>query len=88
VGCKENLGGAAFKSEAKDENLNESVSPKEQSVRIGKTIWRLKLGIYLYAPVCLREGVLYFGTADKGGDLYAVEAKSGEVIFKFKTSGT
>ena len=33
-------------------------------------------------------GVLYFGTAGKGGDLYAVDAKSGEVVFKFKTSGT
>ncbi|WP_232524595.1 PQQ-binding-like beta-propeller repeat protein [Campylobacter concisus] len=84
--CKEILGGAAFKSEAKDENLNESVSPKEQSVRICKTIWRLKLCTYLYTPVtCVR--VLYFGTAGKGGHLYAVDAKSGEVIFKFKTSG-
>ena len=34
---------------------------------------------------CMR-GVFYFGTAGKGGDLYAVDAKSGEVIFKFKTS--
>ncbi|WP_459898714.1 hypothetical protein [Campylobacter concisus] len=56
VECKENLGGASFKSEAKDENLNEGVPPKEQGTRIGKTIWRLKLGIYLYTPVYLREG--------------------------------
>jgi len=28
-----------------------------------------------------------FGTAGNGGYLYAVEVKSGEVIFKFKTSG-
>jgi PQQ enzyme repeat domain protein len=54
--CKEILGGTAFKSEAKDENLNESVSPKEQSVRICKTIWRLNLGVYFYTPVYLREG--------------------------------
>ena len=86
--CKEILGGAEFKSEAKDENLNVSVPPKEQGARIGKTIWRLKLGAYLYTPVCLNDGVLYFGTAGKGGDLYAVDAKSGEVMFKFKTSGT
>ena len=86
--CKEILGGAEFKSEAKDENLNADLPPKEQGARIGKTIWRLKLGAYLYTPVCLREGVLYFGTAGKGGDLYAVDAKSGEVMFKFKTSGT
>ncbi len=85
--CKEILGGTEFKSEAKDENLNVSAPRKEQGVRIGKTIWRLKLGAYLYIPVCLREGVLYFGTAGKGGDLYAVDVKSGEVVFKFKTSG-
>ncbi|WP_257640043.1 PQQ-binding-like beta-propeller repeat protein [Campylobacter concisus] len=86
--CKEILGGAELKSEAKDENLNTNLPPKEQGARIGKSIWRLKLGAYLYTPVCLREGVLYFGTAGKGGDLYAVDAKSGEVMFKFKTSGT
>ena len=38
VECKEILSGAAFKSAAKDENLNESVPPKEQGARIGKTI--------------------------------------------------
>lgn len=54
--CKEILGGAAINNEAKDENLNASVPPKEQGARIGKTIWRLKLGIYLYTPVYLREG--------------------------------
>ena len=86
--CKEILGGAELKSEAKDENLNVNLPPKEQGARIGKTIWRLKLGAYLYTPVCLNDGVLYFGTAGKGGDLYAVDAKSGEVVFKFKTSGT
>ena len=86
--CKEILGGAELKSEAKDENLNVSVARKEQGARIGKTIWRLKLGAYLYTPVCLNDGVLYFGTAGKGGDLYTVDAKSGEVAFKFKTSGT
>ena len=32
--------------------------------------------------------MLYFGTASNGRYLYAVDAKSGEVIFKFKTSGT
>ena len=84
--CKEILGGAAINNEAKDENLNASVPSKEQGARIGKTIWRLKLGEYLYTPVCLCEGVLYFGTAGKSEDLYAVDAKSGEVIFKFKTS--
>ena len=86
--CKEILDSAEFKSEVKDENLNVNLPPKEQGTRIGKTIWRLKLGAYLYTPVCLRDGVLYFGTAGKGGDLYAADAKSGEVLCKFKTSGT
>ena len=87
--CKEILGGSEFKSEAKDENLNVIMPPKEHhSTRIGKTIWWLKLDTYLYTPVYLYEGVLYFRTAGNKGHLYAVEAKSGEVIFKFKTSGT
>ena len=72
----------------KYENLSANVPRKEQGTRIGKAIWRLKLGAYLYTPVCLNDGVLYSGTAGKGGDLYAVDAKSGEVVFKFKTSGT
>ena len=70
------------------ENLSGTSSQEEDQISNGKMIWRLKLGAYLYMPVCLREGVLYFGTAGKGGDLYAVDAKSGEVVFKFKTSGT
>lgn len=32
--------------------------------------------------------MLCFDTAGIGGDLYAMDAKSGEVMFKFKTSGT
>ena len=86
--CKEILGGAAINGEVKYENLNANVPREEQSARIGKTIWRLKLGAYLYTPVCLNDGVLYFGTSGKGGDLYGVDAKSGEVVFKFKTGGT
>ncbi|WP_180382182.1 hypothetical protein [Campylobacter concisus] len=31
--------------------------------------------------------MLCFGTADNG-DIYGVEAKSGEVVFKFESSGT
>ena len=73
--------------EQKIKNLNGGVPPKDQGTRIGKTVWWLKLGAYLYTLVFLCEGVLYFGTADKGGHLYAIEAKSGEVMFKFKTSG-
>ena len=87
VECKEILDGAAFKSGVKYEILNVSVPPKDQGTRIGKTVWWLKLGAYLYTLVFLCEGVLYFGTAGNG-DIYGVEAKSGEVVFKFKISGT
>ncbi|MBE9818319.1 hypothetical protein [Campylobacter concisus] len=61
--------------EQKIKNLNEGVPPKEQGTRIGKTIWWLKLGTYLYTPVYLHEGVLYFRTAGNGAYLYTVEAK-------------
>ncbi len=85
--CKEILGGAAINGEVKYENLNTNVPREEQSARIGKMIWLLKLGAYLYTLVFLCEGVLYFGTAGNG-DIYGVEAKSGEVVFKFESSGT
>ena len=54
--CKEILGGTGAIIGEADENLNDGALGKEQSTRRGKTIW-------LYTPVCLREGVLYFGTA-------------------------
>ena len=90
-------------SEAKDKISNDSKRPCKKAVAKGKTLWRLKLGAYLYTPVCLRGAAtshfseqdkrhgretLYFGTAGKGGHLYAVDAASGEVIFKFDTGGT
>ena len=90
-------------SEAKDKISNGGRRPCKKAVAKGKTLWRLKLGAYLYTPVCLRGAAtphfdaqdkrrgretLYFGTAGKGGHLYAVDAASGEVIFKFDTGGT
>ena len=90
-------------SEAKDKISNDSKRPCKKAAAKGKTLWRLKLGAYLYTPVCLRGAAtphfdaqdkrqgretLYFGTAGKGGHLYAVDAASGEVIFKFDTGGT
>lgn len=90
-------------SEAKDKISNGGKQTRKKAVAKGKTLWRLKLGAYLYTPVCLRgaatshfdaqgkrQGLetLYFGTAGKGGHLYAVDAASGEVIFKLDTGGT
>ncbi|WP_297943603.1 PQQ-binding-like beta-propeller repeat protein [uncultured Campylobacter sp.] len=90
-------------SEAKDKISNGGKQTRKKAAAKGKTLWRLKLGAYLYTPVCLRgtatshfdaQGkrrglkTLYFGTAGKGGHLYAVDAASGEVIFKLDTGGT
>lgn len=90
-------------SEAKDKISNGDKRPCKKAAAKGKTFWQLKLGAYLYTPVCLRDAAtphfdaqdkrhthktLYFGTAGKGGRLYAVDAASGEVIFKLDTGGT
>ncbi len=89
-------------SEVKDKISNDGKQTRKKAAAKGKILWRLKLGAYLYTPVCLRRGALhfdaqgkrqgrktlYFGTAGKGGHLYAVDAASGEVIFKLDTGGT
>ena len=89
-------------SEAKDKISNGGKPTRKKAAAKGKTLWRLKLGAYLYTPVCLRGGALhfdaqgkrqgcetlYFGTAGKGGHLYAVDSTSGEVIFRLDTGGT
>lgn len=90
-------------SEAKDKISNGGKQTRKKAAAKGKTLWRLKLGAYLYTPVCLRgvatshfdaqdkrwgRETLYFGTAGRGGHLYAVDAASGEVIFKLDTGGT
>ena len=90
-------------SEVKDKILKDGKPTRKKAAAKGKTLWRLKLGAYLYTPVCLRGAAtshfdaqdkrhgrktLYFGTAGKGGHLYAVDAASGEVIFKLDTGGT
>lgn len=101
--CKESKNSPCDEtSEAKDKISNGGKPTRKKAVAKGKTLWRLKLGAYLYTPVCLRGGALhfdaqgkrqgrktlYFGTAGKGGHLYAVDAASGEVIFKLDTGGT
>ena len=102
--CKENESDPRDEtSEAKDKISNGGKPTRKKAAAKGKTFWRLKLGAYLYTPVCLRGAAtshfseqdkrysretLYFGTAGKGGHLYAVDAASGEVIFKLDTGGT
>lgn len=53
-----------------------------------KILWKLKLSAYLYTPVEENKGILYFGTAGKGGRFYGVNAATGVVIFNYNTGGT
>ena len=54
----------------------------------GETVWKLKLTAYLYSEVEERNGILYFGTAGKGGRFYGVSLVNGDVIFNYNTGGT
>ena len=51
-------------------------------------IWKLKLTAYLYTEVEERNGILYFGTAGKGGRFYGISLADGHILFDYNTSGT
>lgn len=53
-----------------------------------KLLWKLKLSAYLYTQVEEENGILYFGTAGKGGRFYGVHAVDGKVLFDYNTGGT
>lgn len=53
-----------------------------------KILWKLKLSAYLYTQVEEQRGMLYFGTAGKGGRFYGVKIVTGEVMFHLNTGGT
>jgi hypothetical protein len=50
--------------------------------------WVLKLNSYLYTEIEERDGILYFGTAGKGGRCYGVSLADGSVAFDVNTGGT
>lgn len=50
--------------------------------------WKLKLSAYLYTEIEEQNGILYFGTAGKGGRFYGVHLENGSVIFSYYTGGT
>jgi hypothetical protein len=54
----------------------------------GEPRWVLTLTAYLYTEPELRGGVLYFGTAGKGGRIYGVSLDDGRVLFSRDTGGT
>lgn len=52
------------------------------------TVWKLKLNAWLYTDISERSGILYFGTAGRGGRFYGVSLNSGSVLFSYDTGGT
>jgi len=59
-----------------------------KSVSTGEIVWSLRLTAYLYTEFELKDGILYFGTAGKGGRFYGVSMESGHEIFAYDTGGT
>lgn len=51
-------------------------------------IWKVKLSAYLYTEIEERDGIVYFGTAGKGGRFYGVSFADGSIIFNYNTGGT
>ena len=51
-------------------------------------MWKLNLNAYLYTEIEEKDGMLYFGTAGKGGRFYGVSLQDGKVIFSYDTGGT
>jgi hypothetical protein len=54
----------------------------------GGVLWTLKLNAYLYTEIEERGGVLYFGTAGKGGRCHGVSLADGSALFDVNTGGT
>ena len=54
----------------------------------GTVIWKQKISAYLYTDIEEKNGMLYFGTAGKGGHFYGLSLQDGNVIFSYNTGGT
>ena len=59
-----------------------------RSASTNDVLWVMRLTAYLYAEPEVRNGILYFGTAGKGGHFYGVSLVDGRVIFDCNTGGT
>lgn len=55
----------------------------------GDEIWRKKIGstIFISSPRLSKNGVLYIGTADTPGPLFALDHETGELLWKTETNG-
>lgn len=59
-----------------------------RSEKSGELVWKLRLTAYLYTEIEEQDGILYFGTAGKGGRFYAVSLEEGNVLLCYDTGGT
>ena len=59
-----------------------------RSAQTDTVLWILRLTSYLYTELEEQNGILYFGTAGKGGFFYGVSLNNGQVIFKWDTGHT
>ena len=53
-----------------------------------KTLWKYKLSAYLYTEIEEHNGILYFGTAGKGGYFYGISLNNGQTVFSYNTGQT
>jgi outer membrane protein assembly factor BamB len=54
--------------------------------KFGKVLWKFKTEAPIWGCPVIREGVLYFGSYDC--NMYALEAITGELVWKFRCSGS
>ena len=59
-----------------------------RSAQTDAVLWVLRLTSYLYTELEVRNGILYFGTAGKGGHFYGVSLEDGHIIFDWNTGET
>ena len=59
-----------------------------RSAQTDAVLWVLRLTSYLYTELEVRNGILYFGTAGKGGHFYGVSLENGQVIYDWNTGHT
>lgn len=48
----------------------------------------MRLHAWLYTDIEERDGILYFGTAGRGGRFYGVSLEGGSVLFAYDSGGT
>lgn len=59
-----------------------------RSAKTDAVLWVMRLTSYLYTELEVKNGILFFGTAGKGGHFYGVSLTDGRMIFDWNTGET